>query len=109
MLSIAKALAEDDEFTFSLFPQDNKYFDYATKVRLAAIATHLKLDGWEWNHVVERMVEIVVRKVYTDVHSVLNGILSTLFATVTLDRQPQDLKGVPNWNELSGAYYFSIE
>jgi hypothetical protein len=109
MLKIAMALDDDAEFMFSLFPQDNKYFEYATKVRLLAIASHLKLSEMDWDKVVERMVEIIVKHVYTDIHSALNGILSELFTTVTLDRESKDLDGVPNWNEMSGGYYFFIE
>lgn len=109
MLKIAKALDEAAEFTFSLFPHDNKYFEYATKVRLAAIADYLKLQDWEWDKVIQRMVGIIVKEVYADIHAALNGVLSQLFTTVTLQRQPETVAGVRTWNEFPGEYYFFIE
>jgi hypothetical protein len=109
MLKIARALDEAAEFSFSLFPHDNKYFEYATKVRLAAIADHLKLRDWEWDQVVRRMVAIIVKEVYSDIHAALNGVLSQLLSTVTLQRQPEILARVRKWNEFPCEYFFFIE
>ena len=109
MLKIAKALDDEAEFTFSLFPHDNKYFEYATKVRLLAIASHLKLPEMYWDKVIERMVVVVVKEAYADVHHALNGILSQLLTAVELDRQPVTATGVRAWNEFPGEYHFYIE
>lgn len=109
MLKIAKALEGGAEFSFSLFPQDNKYFEYATKVRLAAVAGQLSLRDWEWDQVVQKMVEIVVKEVYADIHAALNGILAELFTSVPLRHDSVDLDGVRSWNEFPGEYYFCIE
>jgi hypothetical protein len=109
MLKIAKALDDQAEFNFSLFPQDNKYFAYATEVRLFAIASYLELPEKDWVKVIERMVEVVAKQVYADVHEALNGILSQLFKFVELDRQPLTALGVRAWNEFPGEYLFCIE
>ena len=109
MLNVLKALDDPSEHTFYIFPQDNKYFDYATKMRLAAIALHLNLQEWEWDTVIGKMVEIVVQQVYADVHLALNGILAELFTTVTLQREPVTLDGVRNWNEQPGEYFLAID
>jgi hypothetical protein len=109
MLNIAKSLDKSTEFKFLLFPHDNKYFEYATKLRLAAIADHLKLRDWEWDKVVQRMVEIIVNHVYSDIHAALNGVLSQLFTSVSLKRQAETVTGVRTWNEFAGEYFFFIE
>jgi hypothetical protein len=109
MLKIARALDETAQFRFSLFPHGNNYFEYATKVRLAAIADQLKLRDWEWDEVVGRIVEIIVKEVYPDIYAALNGVLSQLFTTVTLQRQPETLAAVRTWNEFPCEYYFLIE
>ena len=57
MLKIANARDDEAEFTFSLSRSDNKYFEYATKVRLLAIASHLKLPEMDWDKVIARMTD----------------------------------------------------
>jgi hypothetical protein len=59
--------------------------------------------------VIAKMVDIVVREVYVDVHAALNGILSGLLGQMQLQREPVTEQGVRNFHELSGEYYLVLE
>ncbi len=109
LLKIANGLNDEADHTFYWFPQDNMYFEYATKARLAAIAMHLKLPEWDWETVIARMVDILVKEVYADVHAALNGVLSELLARMQFQREPVTVEGVRTFHELSGEYYLFLE
>jgi hypothetical protein len=109
VLNIARHLDDDTENTFFIFQNDNKYFEFATKARLAAIAMHLQLKNWEWHDIVMSMVVTIVKEVYADIHVVLNGILAELFSGVVLDREQETLKDVRSFSELSGEYFLFLE
>jgi hypothetical protein len=109
VLKIANGLDHEADHTFYWFPHDNKYFEYATKARLAAIAMYLTLDEWDWETVIAKMVKIVVTEVYPDVHAALNGVLSELLGQMELQRESIIEQGVRNWHELSGEYYVAPE
>lgn len=108
-LQIAKHLAADSEHSFFIFPSVGKYFEYATKVRLSAIAIQLKLTDWDWTKVIETLVNILVKDVYQDIYLVLNGILAELFTKVQLDKETVTEPGIRKWHELSGEYYMHVD
>lgn len=107
VLQLAKRLDKDAEHVCYFFPQDNKYFEFATKVRLFAIADYLKVH--DWDEVIASLVNTVVKKVYPDVHVVLNGILAELFVKVPRQSEPAFEKDVRTFPELSGEYYLWLE
>ncbi len=108
-LQIAKHLADDNEHSFVIFPSVGKYCEYATKVRLSAIAIELKLTDWDWTRVIEALVNILVKDVYQDMYFVLNGILAELFTKVQLDKETVTESGIRKWHELSGDYYMHVD
>lgn len=105
MLKMVKALDRDDPHFFYLFPGDNKCFDFATKVRIAAIGE--KLGVADWNQTIEVLVTKIIKEVYADVHMVINAILSQLFTKVELYREPIVVEDVPEFEELSANYFVS--
>jgi len=108
-LQIAKHLADESEHSFFIFPSVGKYFEFATKVRLSAIAIELKLTDWDWAKVIETLVNILVKNVYQDIYLVLNGILAELFTKVQLDKETVTESGIRKWHEMSGEYYMHVD
>jgi hypothetical protein len=106
ILESVKLLPDDDPHVVYLFPEENRYFDYATRLRLVAIAKFLNLD--DVNAVIEETLKIVVREVLTDVSNVLNAILSTLFQKVAHEKEAATLNQVKSDAELSADYFFYL-
>ena len=102
-----KLLAEDDPHTVYLFPQENNYFDYATKLRLLSVAEHLKLI--DCNTVIHEMLKVVVKEVLLDVSNVLNAILSMLFHKFTHQKEGLTLSDVKSEARLSADFYFYVD
>ncbi len=107
VLASIKLLDEDDPHTAYLLPQENNYFDYATKVRLATVAEHLKLS--DRNTVVDEMLKIVVKEVLTDVSNVLNAILAMLFQKVAVKNEALSLAEVKSESELTADFFFYVD
>ena len=91
-------LSAADELAFYVLENDNNYFDYANRLRIAAIAEFLKLD--DWNKVVKPLADVVMRKVFDDVYHILNGILVTILKGAKNDRTSVTVKGVPSTKEI---------
>jgi hypothetical protein len=106
ILSTANLLAADDPHIAFLFGEDNNYFDYATKLRIAAVAEMLGLS--DWSKVVEQLVTTVAKEVYQDMSTTLNAILVTLVKTITHSHEAVELHHVPSSANLSGNYFFYV-
>jgi hypothetical protein len=91
-------LPADDELAFYVLKDDNNYFEYANRLRIAAIAQYLKLD--DWTMVVRPLADVVMRQVFDDVYHVLNGILVTILNGVQCDRVDVTVKNVLSTKEI---------
>ncbi|HBC89432.1 MAG TPA: hypothetical protein DCZ94_21045 [Lentisphaeria bacterium] len=106
VLSTTKILEKDDPHTAYLFKDDNNYFDYATKLRIASVAESLELS--DWRKVIEHLIFTVVKEVYQDMAIALNTILGELMKTVSCGQEVVDLPNVPSDVELSGHFFFYV-
>lgn len=104
VLATAKLLQSDDPHVAYLFEDDNNYFDFATKLRIAAIAEVLGLS--DWNKVVERLVQVLVGQVLNDMYMILNAILVGLFESVPHAHETLSLSNVVNVDQLSSEFFF---
>jgi hypothetical protein len=91
-------LPADDELAFYVLQDDNNYFEYANRLRIAAIAEYLKLD--DWTKVVKPLADVVMREVFDDVYHILNGIVVTILNGVQYDRVGVTVKNVPSSKEI---------
>jgi len=106
VLSTLDILADDDPHTAYLFDDDNNYFDYATKLRIAAVAESLGI--MDWRTVVEHLVTTVAGEVFGDFSTALNAIVVTLMETIAPQHEAVELPSVPSDGELSGHFFFYI-
>lgn len=106
ILTTARLLANDDPHIAYLFGDDNNYFDYATKLRIAAVAELLGLS--DWRKVIDHLMPTVMNEVYQDMSSTLNAILVALVTTINHTRESVELPYVPSNADISGNYFFSV-
>lgn len=106
ILSTFEILDDDDSHTAYLFEGENNYFDYATKIRIAAVAKSVGLS--DCRKLIEHLVATVVGTVFRDFSTVLNAILVALFETIPHHREPVELPSVPSMEELSARYFFYV-
>jgi len=105
IFSAFQLLADDDLHIAYLFSEENNYFDYATKLRIAAVAE--SIGHSDWRRAVEHLVTKVAGEVGADVSKVLNAILATLIAKIIdCDHEAVELPSVPNETELAGHFFF---
>lgn len=96
-------LPSDDDLAFYVIEFDNNYFEYANRLRIAAIAEYLRLD--DWSAVVKPLAEVVMRQVFDDVYHVLNGIVVTVFKDVQRDRAGVTVNNVPSTKEIRSEVF----
>lgn len=106
VLSTVHILEDDDPHTAYLLDDDNNYFDYATKLRIAAVAESLGLT--DWRTVIKHLVTTIAGEVFNDFSTALNAILVTLVETITHQHEAVELPSVPSDEELSGHYFFYV-
>ena len=106
ILSTANLLASDDPHIAYLFGEDNNYFDYDTKLRIAAVAELLGLS--DWSKVVEQLVTTVAKEVYQDMSNTLNAILVALVQLIKPSHEAVELSRVPSNSNLAGNYFFYV-
>lgn len=97
-MSTLDLLPADDELAFYVLQDDNNYFEYANRLRIATIAEHLGLS--DWSEVVKPLAEVVMRQVFDDVYHILSGIVVTIINGVKFDRVGVTVKNVPSSKEI---------
>jgi len=100
----------DDEDTLAFYIiEDNNYFDYAGKVRIAAIAERLGLD--DWNRIFTPLMETIMGQVFNDLYLPMIVIANNILLTLKQVRATVALKDVPDDSELRADVfsYMSIE
>jgi len=102
----AQLLEDDDSHTAYLFAEGNNYFDYATKLRIAAVAESLGLS--DWRKVIEHLVNTIAVEVFHDFSTALNVILVTLVKTIAHQHEPVELPSVPSDEDLSSHFFFYV-
>lgn len=106
ILSTIEMLEGDDLHVAYLFGDDNNYFDYATKLRIAAVAESIGLS--DWRKVVEHLITAVAVEVFGDFSTALNAILVTLLNAIPHQHEVVELPSVPSDNDLSGHFFFYV-
>ncbi|MDF1755239.1 MAG: hypothetical protein P1U89_20790 [Verrucomicrobiales bacterium] len=107
ILATSKLLDDDDPHVAYLFEGDNNYFDFATKMRIASIAEALGLD--DWRTTIDKLVQEVVRNVYTPFSHVLNAILVKLFEKIDHEHEEVEIPAMLEAGELDAHYFFYVD
>lgn len=102
-----KLLENDDTMAFYILAEDNHYFDYTTKIRIAAIAERLRVS--DWTQVVTPLLQEIMGKVFNDVYLSMSVILRDILTTVAHERSSIEVKGVPSDQELRSEVFFHMQ
>jgi len=93
-----KTFSDDATLTFTVLEQEHFHFDFATHVRIGAIAEWLRID--DWVEVIHPLMETIMGRVFNDVCLPMIVIANTILLTVKNTRTPIQVTAVPSDAEL---------
>jgi hypothetical protein len=104
MLATLKAAPRKVQLSFYVLEQRVFFFDYATKVRMAAIADKLGVD--DVSDIVHPMTETIMGHVFHDVSLPMLVIANDILLTLKTIRTPIEVNNVPEPTELRADVFF---
>jgi hypothetical protein len=102
-LDTLKLKGSDAPMAFYYIDEENIYFDYATDIRLSAIANWLGHP--DLSTVISPLMETIMGKVFNDVYITMAVIAHNILLTVKHERSSVVLKGVSSDKELSAEVF----